>query len=244
MLPAVPRPDVAGVGAVRGAARAARARARCGLRLRPQRRLRVRRVGRSGECGQQPGVRSADTRFAGPVLGQQLRELLRSSLLLGLVGDRARLAAPVRQPRACDLPRCERDPACARGRARFPLVVRARRGPARGSGGCAALRPASAACRERVLGHGAARAAVGGPGLRGTPVWPCAAGVGCAVLLFALALLAKPAAVAFAALVLVQEIGWRRRPWRYAMLSSYWPWLVLAACALLRHALVACRTRS
>ncbi len=52
-----------------------------------------------------------------------------------------------------------------------------------------------------------------------------------AVLLFALALLAKPAAVAFAALVLVQEIGWRRRPWR-EVLALYWPWIVLAACAV------------
>jgi tetratricopeptide (TPR) repeat protein len=51
-----------------------------------------------------------------------------------------------------------------------------------------------------------------------------------AVLLFALALLAKPAAVAFAALLCVQEIGLRRRPWR-EVLGLHWPWLVLAASA-------------
>jgi len=52
-----------------------------------------------------------------------------------------------------------------------------------------------------------------------------------ALLLFALALLAKSSAVAFAALVLVQEIGWQRRSLREA-LALYLPWIVLALCAV------------
>ena len=52
-----------------------------------------------------------------------------------------------------------------------------------------------------------------------------------ALLLFLLALLAKPSAVAFAGLVLLQELGWRRRPWR-EVLALHWPWIALAACAV------------
>jgi len=53
-----------------------------------------------------------------------------------------------------------------------------------------------------------------------------------ATALFALALLAKPAAVAFAVLLLAQELVWHRRPWR-EVLRCHWPWIVLALSAVL-----------
>jgi len=51
-----------------------------------------------------------------------------------------------------------------------------------------------------------------------------------ALLLFALALLAKPTALVFLALAILIEVGWRGGSWREALLRL-WPWSLLAAGA-------------
>jgi len=51
-----------------------------------------------------------------------------------------------------------------------------------------------------------------------------------ALLLFALALLAKPTALVFLALPILIEVGWRGRSWREVLLGL-WPWILLAAGA-------------